>query len=85
MRLPFHHTYLQYLRATNAMEHALLAFVRWEDPPSNVSSGSFGGGPGSAASLGVPTRLKGCIRGYQPCSRNQPLDQGSTTGFNLAM
>jgi hypothetical protein len=27
--LPFHHTYLQYLRITSAMEHILLAFVRW--------------------------------------------------------
>ena len=56
--LPFHHTYLEYLRATNAMEHILLAFVRWQDAPSNGSSSSFGGGPGSAASLGVPTCLK---------------------------
>ena len=61
--LPFHITYLEYLRATNAMEHVLLAFVRWQDAPSNESSGSFGG-PGSAASLGVPTRLKDWIRGY---------------------
>src|SRR5712691_8534486 len=62
--LPFHHTYLEYLRATNAMEHVLLAFVRWQDAPSNESSGSFGDGPGSAASLGVPTRLNDWIRGY---------------------
>jgi hypothetical protein len=26
--LPFHYTYLEYLRATNAMEHVLLTFVR---------------------------------------------------------
>ena len=45
------------------MEHVLIAFVRWQDAPSNESSGSFGG-PGSAASLGVPTRLKDWIRGY---------------------
>jgi Domain of unknown function (DUF1708) len=62
--LPFHHTYLQYLRVANAMEHTLLAFVRWQHAPSNESSGSFGGGPGSAASLGVPIRLKDWIRGY---------------------
>ena len=38
--------------------NTLLAFVRWQDAPSNESAGSFGGGPGSAPSLGVPTRLK---------------------------
>ncbi|KAH9979484.1 hypothetical protein BGW80DRAFT_1435011 [Lactifluus volemus] len=64
--LPFHHTYLQYLRATNAMEHVLLAFQR--------SSGSFGGGPGSAASLGVPTRLKDWIR-----ARQDPTRRGART------
>ena len=62
--LSFHHTYLEYLLATNSMEHVLLSFVRWQDVPSNESSGSFGGGPGNAASLGVPTRLKDSIRGY---------------------
>ncbi|KAI9507647.1 hypothetical protein F5148DRAFT_1306912 [Russula earlei] len=77
--LPFHHTYLQYLRATNAMEHILLAFVRWQDAPSNESSGSFGG-PGSAASLGVPTRLKDWIRGYpamlpEPATRSRKHDR----------
>ncbi|KAI0264839.1 hypothetical protein BC834DRAFT_924457 [Gloeopeniophorella convolvens] len=56
--LAFHHTYVHYLRATNAMEHILLAFVRWQDAPSNESSGSFGGGPGSAASLGKQERLQ---------------------------
>jgi hypothetical protein len=45
------------------MEHVLLAFVRWQDAPSSESSSLFGG-PGSAASLGVPTRLKDWIRGY---------------------
>jgi hypothetical protein len=40
--LPLNITYLEYLRATNAMEHVLLAFVRWQDTPSNGSSGSFG-------------------------------------------
>ncbi|KAH9987661.1 hypothetical protein BJV74DRAFT_978753 [Russula compacta] len=77
--LPFHHTYLQYLRATNAMEHVLLAFVRWQDAPCNESSGSFGG-PGSAASLGVPTRLKDWIRGYpamlpEPSTRSRKHDR----------
>ena len=46
------------------MEHVLPAFVRWQDAPSNELSGSFGGGPGSAASLGIPMRLKDWIRGY---------------------
>ncbi|KAF8258940.1 hypothetical protein EI94DRAFT_1066976 [Lactarius quietus] len=78
--LPFHHIYLQYLRATNAMEHVLLAFVRWQDAPSNESSGSFGGGPGSASSLGVPTRLKDWIRGYpamlpEPATRARSQDR----------
>ena len=78
--LPFHHTYLQYLRVTNAMEHILLAFVRWQDAPSNESAGSFGGGPGSAASLGVPTRLKDWIRGYpamlpEPATRSRKNDR----------
>jgi len=58
------------------MEHLLLAFVRWQDTPSNESSGSFGGGPGSAASLGVPTQLKDWIRGYpamlpEPATRSR--------------
>jgi len=56
--LPFHHTYLEYLCATNAIERALLIFLRWQDAPSNESPGSHGGGPGSAASLGVSMRLK---------------------------
>jgi hypothetical protein len=62
------------------MEHILLAFVRWQDAPSNESSSSFGGGPGSAASLGVPTRLKDWIRGYpamlpEPATRSRKHDR----------
>ena len=53
--LIFHHTYLEYLCATNAMEHVLLSFLHSQDAPSNESPGSHGGGPGNAASLGVPT------------------------------
>jgi hypothetical protein len=73
--LPFHITYLEYLRATNAMEHVLLAFIRWQDAPSNKSSGSFGG-PDSTASLGVPTRIKDWIRGHlamlpEPATRSR--------------
>ncbi|KAI0067395.1 hypothetical protein BV25DRAFT_1819719 [Artomyces pyxidatus] len=76
--LAFHHTYIHYLRATNAMEHLLLAFIRWQDAPSNESSNSFGG-QGSAASLGVPTRLKDWIRGYpamlpEPATRTKKQD-----------
>ena len=61
------------------MEHVLLSFVRWQDAPSNESSGSFGG-PGSAASLGVPTRLKDWIRGYpamlpEPATRSRKHDR----------
>ena len=62
------------------MEHVLLAFVRWQDAPSNESAGSFGGGPGSASSLGVPTRLKDWIRGYpamlpEPATRARSQDR----------
>ena len=60
-------TYLEYLCATNAMEHVRLAFVRWKDASSSDSSGLLGG-PASAASLGVPTRLKDRIRSHPPYS-----------------
>ena len=36
--LPFHHTYLEYFRATNTMGDVLLIFVRWQDAPSKGSS-----------------------------------------------
>ncbi|RDB21827.1 hypothetical protein Hypma_011076 [Hypsizygus marmoreus] len=55
--LAFHHTYIHYLRAVSAMEHLLLAFIRWQDTPRTDTSGS-------AAALGVPTRLKEWIKGY---------------------
>ncbi|KAF9234382.1 hypothetical protein BU15DRAFT_52692 [Melanogaster broomeanus] len=65
--LSFHHTYIHYLRAVNAMEHIMLAFIRWQDAPKVSGSPSdintnitFG----SATTLGVPTRLKDWIRGY---------------------
>jgi hypothetical protein len=78
--LLFHHIYLEYLRATNAMEHVLLAFVRWRDAPGNDSSGLFGDGPGSAASISVLMRLKDCIRGYptmppEPVTRSRKHDR----------
>ncbi|KAF9466768.1 hypothetical protein BDZ94DRAFT_1157316 [Collybia nuda] len=64
--LAFHHTYIHYLRAVNAMEHILLAFIRWQDSP-RISSNDPQGAlnlSGSAAALGVPTRLKEWIKGY---------------------
>ncbi|KAF8621948.1 hypothetical protein AX15_007381 [Amanita polypyramis BW_CC] len=56
--LSFHHTYLHYLRATNAMEHIILAFIRWQDTPRSGPS------RGASAALGVPARLKDWIKGY---------------------
>ena len=61
--LAFHHTYTHYLWAVNAMEHVILAFIRWQDAP-RVASGSPGLPSPSAASLGVPVRLKEWIKGY---------------------
>ncbi|KAG2018613.1 hypothetical protein CC2G_008031 [Coprinopsis cinerea AmutBmut pab1-1] len=54
--LAFHHAYIHYLRSVNAFEHLLLAFVRWQDTPRSSTA--------SAASLGVPVRLKEWIKGY---------------------
>ncbi|KAF8452313.1 hypothetical protein L210DRAFT_3638868 [Boletus edulis BED1] len=65
--LSFQHTYIHYLRAVNAMEHIMLAFIRCQDAPkapgvrSDINTNiTFG----SATTLGVPTRLKDWIRGY---------------------
>ncbi|EPQ53330.1 hypothetical protein GLOTRDRAFT_117311 [Gloeophyllum trabeum ATCC 11539] len=55
--LAFHHTYVHYLRAVNAMEHLMLSFIRWQDWNTTQAGGS-------AASMGLPTRLKDWIRGY---------------------
>ena len=48
------------------MEHIILAFIRWQDAPRIATSPT--GNPGrpspSAASLGVPVRLKEWIKGY---------------------
>jgi len=49
--LSFHHAYHRYIRATNATEHIILAFIRWQDATST-------------SGLGVPARLKDWIRGY---------------------
>ncbi|KAG6336201.1 hypothetical protein ID866_2878 [Astraeus odoratus] len=65
--LAFHHTYVYYLRAVNAMEHVLLAYIRWQDTPRVSPSPAEINASlvlGSATSLGVPTRLKDWIRGY---------------------
>ncbi|KAF8803980.1 hypothetical protein BYT27DRAFT_7108311 [Phlegmacium glaucopus] len=64
--LTFHHAYIHYLRATNAMEHIILAFIRWQDAPRITPSttGSPTRPSPSAASLGVPVRLKEWIKGY---------------------
>ena len=48
----FGDAYERYLASTNAMEHLLLAFIRWQDRP------------GGGGSMGVPTRLKQWIKGY---------------------
>ncbi|KAG7442004.1 uncharacterized protein BT62DRAFT_1011045 [Guyanagaster necrorhizus] len=60
--LPFHHTYIYYLRATNAMEHIILSFIRFQDSPRS-----------SSASMGVPTRLKEWIKGYPIMLADQSL------------
>ncbi|EEB95347.1 hypothetical protein MPER_05694, partial [Moniliophthora perniciosa FA553] len=65
--LPFHHTYIYYLRSVNALEHILLAFVRWQDNPrtaSSVPNPHSENMLGSVATLGVPKRLKEWIKGY---------------------
>lgn len=64
--LAFHHTYVHYLRAAHAMEHILLSFIRWQDHPRPTTTPSSGelNAYGSAAALGVPTRLKEWIKGY---------------------
>ncbi|KAK7047632.1 hypothetical protein VNI00_006400 [Paramarasmius palmivorus] len=65
--LPFHHTYVYYLRSVNALEHILLAFVRWQDNPRASANSSSPNGEnmlGSVATLGVPKRLKEWIKGY---------------------
>lgn len=60
--LTFHHAYIHYLRAVTAMEHIILAFIRWQDTPRVVANPSAG--IASAATLGVPARLKDWIKGY---------------------
>ncbi|KAF5347772.1 hypothetical protein D9756_010316 [Leucocoprinus leucothites] len=62
--LAFHHTYIHYLRAVNAAEHLLLAFIRWQDTPRLATSSSAMYPSASAAALGVPIRLKEWIKGY---------------------
>lgn len=65
--LPFHHTYVQYLYAVTAMEHVLLAYIRWQDTPRvplllpGIGTRAQHGG---TTPLGAPARLKEWIRGY---------------------
>jgi len=60
--LSFHHAYHRYLRATNATEHLILAFIRWQD--ATTTSG-----------LGVPARLKDWIRGYPSTLPSPPTQK----------
>ncbi|KAL0566142.1 hypothetical protein V5O48_015876 [Marasmius crinis-equi] len=62
--LPFHHTYVYYLRSVNALEHVLLAFVRWQDTPRSATNSPNLLGEGSQTTLGVPKKLKEWIKGY---------------------
>ncbi|KAJ3739811.1 hypothetical protein DFH05DRAFT_500906 [Lentinula detonsa] len=77
--LPFNHTYTSYLRSVNAVEHILLAFIRWQNTPdatgnySNILTG------GTASALGVPPRLKEWIKGYPAM-----LDTSSNYRFSPA-
>ena len=73
--LPFQITYLEYLCATNVMEHVLLTFVRWQDASSSNLSGSLGG-PASTASLGVPMQLKKGLDSQLP--RHAPVHMRTT-------
>lgn len=68
--LAFHHTYVHYLRSANATEHILLAFIRWQDTPRLAAMYPSG----SAASLGVPIRLREWIKGY-PAMLTFPNEQ----------
>lgn len=60
--LSFHHAYHRYLRATNATEHLILAFIRWQDATST-------------SGLGVPARLKDWIRGYPSMLPSPPTQK----------
>ncbi|KAJ4470941.1 hypothetical protein J3R30DRAFT_3686098 [Lentinula aciculospora] len=62
--LPFNHTYTFYLRSVNAMEHILLAFIRWQNTPDATGSYLNMLTGGTASALGVPPRLKEWIKGY---------------------
>ncbi|KAI6144186.1 hypothetical protein BKA82DRAFT_4175223 [Pisolithus tinctorius] len=65
--LPFHHTYVQYLYAVIAMEHVLLAYIRWQDAP-RIPLPLPGVGTrvprSNTTPLRAPARLKEWIRGY---------------------
>ena len=80
--LLFRHTYLEFLRATNAMEHVLLVgkthrvMTRLVRLAAVLAARHRSTYPrGSKIVFGVT----------QPYSQNQPLYQGSTTDFSLAV
>ncbi|EIW77551.1 hypothetical protein CONPUDRAFT_92063 [Coniophora puteana RWD-64-598 SS2] len=57
--LAFHHTYVHYLRAVHAMEHLILAFIRWQDAPRSVTHFAMqgtlqSGGAGAAQRVTMP-------------------------------
>ncbi|KAI6111844.1 hypothetical protein EDD16DRAFT_1710186 [Pisolithus croceorrhizus] len=68
--LPFYHTYVQYLYAVTAMEHILLAYIRWQDAPRTplllpgIGTRAPRNGTTPTTPLGTPARLKEWIRGY---------------------
>ncbi|KAF5343677.1 hypothetical protein D9758_014682 [Tetrapyrgos nigripes] len=73
MVIGFHETYVGYLKAVGAMEHVLLAFVRWQDSAGLTQTQPNSGTVGemlkntrtaTGTTLGVPTRLKEWIKGY---------------------
>ncbi|KAF5380338.1 hypothetical protein D9757_007926 [Collybiopsis confluens] len=75
--LPFHHTYMFYLRSVNAMEHILLAFIRWQNTSDATGNYSNILTSGTASTLGVPRRLKEWIKGY-PAMLNTSMNRPSS-------
>ncbi|KIK71712.1 hypothetical protein GYMLUDRAFT_343141 [Collybiopsis luxurians FD-317 M1] len=78
--LPFHHTYNFYLLSVSAMEHILLAFIRWQNTPDATGQYSNILTNGTASTLGVPPRLKEWIKGY-PAMLNKNSNYKISNGF----
>ncbi|KIK62103.1 hypothetical protein GYMLUDRAFT_242807 [Collybiopsis luxurians FD-317 M1] len=78
--LPFHHTYNFYLLSVSAMEHTLLAFIRWQNTPDTTGQYSNILTNGTASILGVPPRLKEWIKGY-PAMLNKNSNYKISNGF----